>query len=193
LSYHYRKSSPGTVVLYKAPDMADTPPVGIDGERVIDFKNFLNTGSASGLLYTGLAVLSPSLLPYLVHEFSSIVYTGFIELIRGQSLYFYEHKGIWLDIGSLRSYWNANMLLRENAGIFDKRMLSSCGLELYDIAKDVSVDTGAKINGSIIGDNCVIGDGADIRSSVLLPGSRIDAKMKVQDSVVYRNNRLLID
>lgn len=193
LNYHYSKSSPATVVLYKAPDMSDTPPVGIDKERVIDFKNFLHTGSSSGLLYTGLAVLSPALLPHLVRDFSSIVYTGYIEMIRRQSLYFYEHKGIWLDIGSLRSLWNANMLIKGNADHFNKRMRSSCSLELNDISKNISVGAGTKIDDSIIGDNCIIGDGCIIENSVLLPGSRIDARIKIYNSIVYGSNHLLID
>lgn len=179
---HRERSSPGTVVLYRAPDAASIGQAGIRGDRVVDFKNFLGSGVASGLVYTGAAVLSPSIFRYLEEGFSSIVYTGYTGLITHERLDFYEHTGLWLDIGTLRSLRAASLRLAGTP--LADRAAVDCGFDASPVARSARVADGAAVVDSVIGEQCEVGAGAEVAASVLLPGARVEAGARITDAVV---------
>ncbi|MFC1669557.1 NDP-sugar synthase [Spirochaetota bacterium] len=100
------ESSPsaGTVVLYRAVDSIDSRTVSTQKNRVVDFKNHFNTNIDALYDYMGIAVLSPVIFKYLEEKFSKVVYTGFTGLIENHGLGFYEHRGLWRDVGTLEAY-----------------------------------------------------------------------------------------
>ncbi len=182
MRYHRERSSPGTVVLYRAPDAASIGQVGVDEGRVVDFRNFLGTGVASGLVYTGAAVLSSSIYRYLEEGFSSIVYTGYTGLITNERLDYFEHEGLWLDIGTPASLREAAMraaasgMMREAAG--------TCGLDAGPVAQDACIGDGAVIRNSIVGAGCRVGSRAEVRDSLLLPGAIVKDGARISRAVV---------
>ncbi len=185
VEYHRHNSAPGTVVLRRTPESGAAGPVSVDGDRVVDFKNFLGTGRPAGYEYTGLAVLSPQVLQYLENDFSSIVYTGYTGLITGGKLLYYEHQGFWRDIGSLESYREANMEVFREADVFRSRMWTACGLEPGALARDALCAASADIKGSVIGQGARIGERARVISSVALPGSVVEDGEVIENAVVY--------
>ncbi len=100
---------PGLIIVKEVSKGGAT--VSVEGDCVIDFKNFMKSGIAPFYDYTGAAVLSPEIFPLLEKEFSSIVYTGYTGLIAGEGLSYFVHHGTWIDIGTPESLDRAAELL----------------------------------------------------------------------------------
>jgi len=93
--------------------------------------------------------------------------------------------GYWADVGTVQSYWEANMaLLSENPA-----------LDLYDPSwvvhtrslerAPVKVGANAQVHGNLLSNGCVV-DGS-VHRSVLSPGVRVAEGAVVQDSVILRD------
>lgn len=107
-------------------------------------------------------------------------------LADNKKLYAYEFYGYWKDVGTIDSYYDANMeLLKDNPplDIYDKHIYSNIEEhpplfigEHANIKKSI-LSSGAKIFGSvnscIISSDVYIGNNTVITNSILLPGSKV--------------------
>ncbi len=100
--------------------------VSIDGENVVDFRNFLESGIEPTHEYTGIAVINSEIMKYLEPDFSSVVYTGFTSLIKRKRLISHEHRGLWQDIGTAESLETASERLENERG-FMRRVIDVSG------------------------------------------------------------------
>jgi mannose-1-phosphate guanylyltransferase len=184
VAYHRKKKSRATVVLYPHKNSSAIVPVGVQGEKVVDFNNYFGTNLNSGFVYTGAAVLSPEIFNYLESGFSSIVYTGYVEFIRHHALYYYVHQGYWYDIGTPRSLYEANMELlekKEDVGYY----LSSIGSVITLVSGQALIDSSACVEHSIVGDHAVVRAKAKIHRSVVLPFSRVGDGLTLTNCLYY--------
>ncbi|MFH0976107.1 MAG: NDP-sugar synthase [Spirochaetota bacterium] len=184
---HRENKSPATLVLKKTDEAQIIGPVSVDRNRITDFKNFLGTNRISEYIYTGAGIVSPVIFDYLVSDFSSVVYTGYVELIKKHFISFYEHTGYWQDIGTIDSYWKANIDLMNKFGSLEQRMLPVLGIGPSIVFPDREIKNEINIRDSVIGKGATIGDGAVIETSVLLPGSVVKKGALIRDSVVFRD------
>ena len=187
IKHHKATRSTATVVLKKSEAENVEAPVALHNNKVIDFKNFFNTGIESNFIYTGVAVLSPVIFKYLKDDFSSVVYTGFVNIIKHYSLSYFEHKSLWLDIGSINTLWETNMALMKNNGSLNDRLQASLGKSMCIVSPTSTIAKDSRISDSVIGDGCYILEGATIDKSVLLPNSRVDHNTIIKDSIVFRD------
>lgn len=122
-------------------------------------------------------------------------------LTKGQRMYAYSFDGYWKDVGTVESYWEANMDLLE-----DKPKL-----DLYDSKWKISsvskafpphyLSPKAKVTKSIISEGCTvlgtvensvifpgvcIGEGAVIRDSIVMPYAKIGERAKVNRAIISR-------
>ena len=127
---------------------------------------------------------------------------------KGQRLFAYEYNGYWKDVGTLGSYWEANMELID---IIPEFNLYEEFWRIYTkgdvippqyISEDAVVDKciigeGTEIYGevhnSIIGPNVVIGKGSVIRDSIIMKNTSVGEnvvmdKAIVAEDVVVGNN-----
>jgi mannose-1-phosphate guanylyltransferase len=181
---HRRSGAPATVVLVPPPDASHKGDAVVKDGRVLDFRNFLGTGEPPDLIYPGIAALSPPVLDYLVPEFSSIVYTGYTDLIQKHTLPYFRYDGFWMDIGTVEALHRANMLLIDRPGLFAGRMRETIGLELCAVSPGVHIGRNVRMERSVAGNGAVIGDGAVVRNSVVLPGATVKAGSVVENAVV---------
>uniref|UniRef100_Q3AU54 Nucleotidyltransferase n=1 Tax=Chlorobium chlorochromatii (strain CaD3) TaxID=340177 RepID=Q3AU54_CHLCH len=160
----------GTLALYETPDAASIGWVGVEDGLVKDFRNQRHTNLFSSFIYTGTAVLSPDIFRYMHAEYSSIVDTGFAALLERNSLGYYEHCGLWMDVGTLPHYWQANLdatgAIRRTFGA----MQQSFGVAPHVVAPSATISPAATVENSVVGADCVIPDGCTVRNSVLLSG-----------------------
>ncbi len=184
IDFHRSRSSPATLALRRHEHAARIAPVAADGDRILDFKNFLGSGIDSSLIYTGVAVLSPRIFRYLVPEFSSVVYTGYVDLIRNARVHYQEHRGDWFDIGNAASYRETNLALLRRGNGLAERMRNALSIEMRAVDECARIDPAADISGSVVGRNVSVGKGAVVRDSVLLPGSAVPAGSTVINAVV---------
>jgi glucose-1-phosphate adenylyltransferase len=100
----------------------------------------------------------------------------------GARVFGYRFSGYWQDVGTIQSYWEANMALlddRPELDLYDKEWVIHTRSEERAPAK---VGSTAQIHRSLISHGCVI-DGTVV-NSVLSPGVRIDVGAVVRDSIV---------
>ncbi len=118
---------------------------------------------------------------------------------RDQRLFAYEFNGYWKDVGTLGSYWEANMELVDLVPEFNlyeeywKIYTKSNNIEPQYIAPDARVDRsiigeGTEIYGevdhSVIGTGVTIGKGAVVRDSIIMKECRIGDGTTVDHSII---------
>jgi len=190
INSHHRSSFPATLLLYRSEKAKHIGSVGVKSDRVVDFQNMLETGSLSDFIYTGVAVLSPVIFDYLHNEFSSIVRTGFSGLVQNQSVGYHEHKGFWHDIGTLRSYWETNILWASQVLSLRERLSGVLGMIPETISPEATIKPGARVTDSVLGRGGVIGEGAVVERSVVLPGACVKNRAVIKGAVVSQDTIL---
>ncbi len=124
---------------------------------------------------------------------------------KGQRIFAYEYNGYWKDVGTLGSYWEANMELIDIIPEFNlyeeywKIYTKSDIIPPQYIAKDAVIERsiigeGSEIYGgvhnSVIGAGVTIGEGAVVRDSIIMRDSVIGAKAKVTKAIVAEDTKI---
>ena len=105
---------------------------------------------------------------------------------KGERIFAYEYNGYWKDVGTLGSYWEANMELID---IIPEFNLYEEYWKIYtrsDIIPPQYIAPEAVIERSIIGEGTEIY--GEVHNSVIGAGVTIEAGAVVRDSIVMRNS-----
>lgn len=103
-------------------------------------------------------------------------------LAGGERLFAYPFRGYWKDVGTVESYWEANMELLSDSSELD---LQDTSWRIYSRSVDMPphyAGQTAKVINSIISEGCII-DG-EIENSVIFPGVIVEAGAKIKDSII---------
>ncbi|MBR5348192.1 MAG: glucose-1-phosphate adenylyltransferase [Lachnospiraceae bacterium] len=118
---------------------------------------------------------------------------------RGERIFAYEYNGYWKDVGTLGSYWEANMELIDIVPVFNlyeefwKIYTRTDSLPPQYIADHAHVERtllgeGSEIYGevysSIIGADVVIEEGAVVRDSIIMQGAVIGAGSHLEKCII---------
>lgn len=121
---------------------------------------------------------------------------------QNKKLYTYEFSNYWKDVGTLSSYWEANMELVDLVPEFNlyeefwkiytetdamipqfmgrnakaERCIIGGGSEIY-----------GTVNHSVVGANVYIGEGSVINDSIVMEGARIGKNVKMKKAIVAEN------
>ena len=100
----------------------------------------------------------------------------------GKSLYAYQFKGYWKDVGTIDSLWEANMdLLRPNNELdLNDRTWKIYTEDVTALPQYISAD--AVVKNAFITQGCVVE--GEVKNSVLFTGAKVGAGAKVIDSVL---------
>ena len=105
---------------------------------------------------------------------------------KGQRLFAYEYNGYWKDVGTLGSYWEANMELIDIIPEFNLYE------EFWKIYTKGDIIPPQYIAADAVTDRCIIGEGAEIygevHNSVIGPNVVISRGAVVEDSIIMRNS-----
>lgn len=121
---------------------------------------------------------------------------------KGAPLYAYEFNGYWKDVGTLYSYWEANMelidivpefnLYEEYWKIYTKSdilppqyMSNSSVVERCIIGE--GTDVYGKVYNSVIGCGVTIGEGAVIRDSIIMNNTTIGPGSEIYKAIIAEN------
>lgn len=125
----------------------------------------------------------------------------------GQRLFAYEYNGYWKDVGTLGSYWEANMELIDIIPDFNlyeefwKIYTNTGSIPPQYISENSVIDksiicNGAEIYGevhnSVIGSNVVIGQGAVVRDSIIMQDVVIGENCVIDKSIIAEHVLSLI-
>ncbi|HEY7524546.1 MAG TPA: glucose-1-phosphate adenylyltransferase [Candidatus Limnocylindrales bacterium] len=183
---HRRRRADVTIAVRRVP-LADAPRMGItaldEDNRVVDWQE-KPKHPKSDLASMGVYVFSTrALFRWLSDErtdFGANVVPAMLD--GGARVFGYRFSGYWQDVGTVQSYWEANMALLEDHP----------ELDLYD--RDWTIHTRseerapahigptAQVHRSLISHGCVIN--GTVVNSVLSPGVRVDVGAVVRDSIV---------
>ncbi|MCI0345327.1 MAG: glucose-1-phosphate adenylyltransferase [Chloroflexi bacterium] len=103
-------------------------------------------------------------------------------LAGGARVFGYRFDGYWQDVGTIQSYWEANMALlvdRPELDLYDRDWVIHTKSEERAPAK---VGPTAQVHRSLVSHGCVIN--GTVVNSVLSPGVRVDVGAVVRDSIV---------
>lgn len=105
---------------------------------------------------------------------------------KGQRLFAYEYNGYWKDVGTLGSYWEANMELIDIIPEFNLYE------EFWKIYTRGDIISPQYVSADAVTDRCLIGEGAEIygevHRSVIGPNVIIDKDCVIRDSIIMRNS-----
>jgi glucose-1-phosphate adenylyltransferase len=183
---HRRHRADVTIAVRRVP-LADASRMGIlamdEQDRVTEWQEKPKQPK-SDLASMGVYVFSKRALRRWLSEdridFGGNVVPAMLD--GGARVYGYRFSGYWQDVGTIQSYWEANMALLEDRpelDLYDKEWLIHTRSEERAPAK---VGSTAQIHRSLISHGCVI-EGTVV-NSVLSPGVRVDVGAVIRDSIV---------
>lgn len=118
---------------------------------------------------------------------------------RGQRLFAYEYNGYWKDVGTLGSYWEANMelidlipefnLYEEYWKIYTKSdIIEPQYLSADSVIEKSIIGEGTEIYGevhnSVIGPGVTIGKGTIVRDSIIMKGTSVGENTTIDKSII---------
>ena len=106
----------------------------------------------------------------------------------GAKVVAYDFKGYWKDVGTLGSYWEANMELVDIIPEFNLYE------EFWKIYTKGDIIRPQYVSGDAVIDRCIIGEGAEIygevHNSVIGADVRIEKGVVVRDSIIMRHSTI---
>lgn len=120
----------------------------------------------------------------------------------GKRIYAYEYTGYWKDVGTLKSYWEANMELIDIVPEFNlyeefwKIYTKSDSLPPHYVSADAKIDRSIICNGcsvcgdvynSVISANVEIEEGAQVYDSIIMQGTKIKKGAKIYNAIIAEN------
>ena len=204
LDYHKENHADVTIAAMPVP-MEEASRFGIvvaDGDgRITEFQE-KPPEPKSNLASMGIYIFSWPILKKALMELRDVPGCDFGKHIipycheNGQRLFAYEYNGYWKDVGTLGSYWEANMELID---IIPEFNLYEEFWKIYtnsDIIPPQYISERAIIDRSIIGDgaeiygevhNCVIGSGVTIGEGSVVRDSIIMKDVKIDSGCINDN------
>lgn len=124
---------------------------------------------------------------------------------RGSRMFAYEFNGYWKDVGTLSSYWEANMELIDlipefnlyekywkvytNTGAIQPQYISPDSVIVKSIIGEGSEIYG-EVHSSVIGANVIIGKGSVVRGSIVMQGTVIGENTVLDKAIIAEDCRI---
>src|SRR6476619_1409323 len=186
IAAHRRKRADVTIAVRRVP-LAEATRMGIlaldENDKVTEWQE-KPKHPKSDLASMGVYVFSKRALRRWLSEdridFGRDVVPAMLD--GGARVYGYRFQGYWQDVGTIQSYWEANLALLEDhpeLDLYDREWLIHTRSEERAPAQ---VGPTAQVHRSMISHGCVIN--GTVVNSVLSPGVRVDVGAVVRDSIV---------
>jgi glucose-1-phosphate adenylyltransferase len=186
VTFHRRKRADVTIAVRRVP-LAEASRMGIlaldETMRIVDWQEKPKQPK-SDLASMGVYVFSKKVLVrWLSDELTDFGANVIPAMLAGGARVFgYRFNGYWQDVGTIQSYWEANLALLEDdpeLDLYDRDWLIHTKSEERAPAK---IGQTAQVHRSLISHGCVV-DGTVV-NSVLSPGVRVEVGAVVRDSIV---------
>ena len=118
---------------------------------------------------------------------------------KGERIFAYEYNGYWKDVGTLGSYWEANMelidlipefnLYEEYWKIYTKSEILAPQYISSEAKAEKSIlgegtEVYGEVYGSVIGSNVTIGKGSVVRDSIIMEGVTIGENVVIDKAII---------
>ena len=209
LQWHKEKNADATIAVIEVP-WEDAGNFGIlstdEGGRIIEFEE-KPVVPKSNYASMGVYIFNWELLvkyleedeqdPYSDNDFGKNVIPKMLR--HGQRLFAYPFKDYWKDVGSIESLWQAHMDLLQDEPALD---LYDPKWRIYSQNPTLPahyLSSSAKVTCSLINEGCFVrgsveysvlfpgvyvGEGAEIKDSIIMPNARIGSHVKICKSII---------
>lgn len=212
LEFHKEKQADATIAVIAVP-WEEASRFGImatdEAQRITEFaekpKQPKSNLASMGIYIFDWQILRRYLLadgknPASSHDFGKDIIPQMLH--NGQNLIAYPFEGYWKDVGTVESYWEANMDLlapEPKLNIYDS------GWRIYSMnpaRPPQHLGEKAKVTRSLVNEGCLIygqvdhsvifpdvhiGAGSKITDSILMPGARIGENVTVEKAIISGN------
>lgn len=207
LDYHRSNHADVTIAAMPVP-MEEASRFGIvvteEGGRILEFQE-KPLNPKSNLASMGIYIFSWPVLRDALLQLRNVPGCDFGKHViphcheQGQRLFAYEYNGYWKDVGTLASYWQANMELIDIVPEFNlyeeywKIYTNSSLLPPQYVAEDALINRSIICNGSeiygqvhncIIGSGVIIGKGAVVRDSIIMKDTVISDNCVIDKAII---------
>ena len=210
LDFHKENNADVTIAAMPVP-LEEASRFGIvitdDEGKIEDFEE-KPAQPRSNLASMGIYIFSWSVLKEALQELSSQPNCDFGKHIipychgKNQRLFAYEYNGYWKDVGTLSSYWEANMELIDiipefnlyeefwkiytNSGVLPPNYVSDqSAIERSIICNGASIY--GEVHNSILGSRVRVGKGTIIRDSIIMNETEIGENCVVDKAIIAEN------
>ena len=207
LDFHKANNADVTIAAMPVP-IEEASRFGIvitdDTNRITDFEE-KPANPRSNLASMGIYIFSWKVLKEALVQLSEVPSCDFGKHVipycheKGQRIFAYEYNGYWKDVGTLSSYWEANMELIDIIPEFNlyeeywKIYTKSDIIPPQFIATEAVIERSiigegseiyGKVSNSVIGAGVTIGKGAVVRDSIIMRGSAIGENSVLKKAIV---------
>ena len=177
VAFHRRHDAEGTLHLTPVEDPSQYGVVEVDGDGwVRRFVEKPQPGeTTSRVINAGTYVLEPTMLDRMPPlQKLSIERVVFPAMVADGTLAAMATDDYWIDTGRPDTYLKANLDLIDG----------SRSLILSSVGPNSHISASASVTHSVIGEGAVVEDGSVIIDSVVLPGARVGASVRLERSLV---------
>jgi len=186
VAFHRRHRADVTIAVRRVP-IADASRMGIlameDSGRIIEWQEKPRQPK-SDLASMGVYVFSKRALKRWLNEsrvdFGANIIPAMID--GGARVFGYRFDGYWQDVGTIQSFWEANMALLDDEPDLDLNDRDWLIHTRSEERAPARIGPTAQVHRSLISHGCVIN--GTVVNSVLSPGVRVDVGAVVRDSIV---------
>lgn len=196
LEYHKANNADITIAAMPVP-IEEASRFGIvvtdENDRIIEFEE-KPKNPKSNLASMGIYIFSWKVLKEALIKMSNVSGCDFGKHIipycfeNGGRIFAYEYNGYWKDVGTLGSYWEANMELIDIIPVFN---LYEEFWRIYtksDTLPPQYIAAGARVERSIIGEGTEIY--GEVYNSVIGPGVVVEEGTVVRDSIIMQGTKI---
>ena len=200
IAFHRAQKAHATISLIRVP-FANISNFGIaktdESGRIVDWVEKPKAAS-SNLASMGIYVFNKDTLTKRMVEAAKNGGTDFAKdiipiMLRKDRVYGFVFEEYWRDVGTIHSYWDANMdMLNQESGLKIKEWRIKTNLSARGQVGDrpsAYIGRHARINNSMIARGCVIE--GEVKNAILSPGVNVAKHACVSDSVIFHDS--LID
>ena len=198
IDFHEQKNADVTISVIDVP-LSEAQRFGIlntdDDSKVIDFeekpKHPKSTLASMGVYVFKWSVLKEYLLldhedTTTVHDFGKNILPRILK--DNKDLYAYSFNGYWKDVGTITSYWEANIELTHRV---PKLSLYDHNWRIYTpnpVKPAHYISPEGSVKTSIIAEGCMIY--GEVKDSVLFPGVTVSKGTRIENSIIMSNTNI---
>lgn len=205
VSFHRGSGGIGTLSLWSVDDPSAFGVVQLEEGRIIDFQEKPSREEArSDLINAGIYVFEPEILDHIGEGKVSIEREVF-PVVLDRGLYGFKFHGFWVDCGTREDFLLAQRILLELHGdnVDDCDLMggvemiqpnhirgaaiSECRIGPFVYAEDeVIIEAGSEVRSSMILSGTRIGRGSIVLNSIIGPGIELEEGERVIDTILAR-------
>lgn len=122
------------------------------------------------------------------HDFGKDIIPSMVS--KGMRVFAYSYSGYWMDVGTVNSYWQAQMDLLEDNPALDLYNRSWVIHTRTEERPPMKVAAGAVVKDSLICDGCIIETGAQIDRCILSPGVHVHSGAILKESIILTDSTI---